>query len=297
MKLLIVGAASAVGGELVKQLQQREIEFFAPEPNKIHARDAIKAAKIITQYAPDQVINLASYAAGSQLAVSRAEEDPQECEAVNYTQASVLAQVCDHLNIPLLHLSSSYVFSGDKKLGYNEQDIPKPLGIYGVTEFQGEQAIASVLEKHIILRTGWMFGPTQNEVLLRWLSDAKTNDGTIAVLRRKFSPTPVEDVARVILAISLQVDCRADVWGTYHYCGLETKRESEFVQQVVKLAAQHDEAIYKVLDHLNLSLTRVDVPEVVNTTMATKKIFDTFGIKQRSWHGSLQNLIKGLYKS
>ena len=297
MKLLIVGAASAVGKELVKQLQQRDIQFIAPEPTRLNARDSIKAAKFVTQCAPDQVINLASYEAGSQLAVLRAEEDPQECDAVNHVQASVLAQVCDHLNIPMIHLSSSYVFSGDKKLGYNEQDAPKPAGVYGKTEYLGEQAIISTLEKYVILRTGWMFGPSQDEAIREWISQARSADGTVAVLRRKFSPTPVEDVARVLLALSLQVSCNAPVWGIYHYCGLETKRESEFVQQVLKLAAQFDEDVYKVLDHLNLALTRVDPPEVVNTTLATKKIFDTFGIKQRSWHGSLQNLVKGLYRS
>jgi len=297
VKLLIVGAASAVGKELVKQLQQREIEFLAPDANKINAGDSLKAAKFITQCAPDQVINLASYAAGSQLAIHKAEEFPQECEAVNHGQVSVLAQVCDHLNIPLLHLSSGYVFGGDKKLGYNEQDVPRPLGVYGTTTFLGEQAISSVLEKHIIVRTGWMFGPTQDEVLRRWIDEVKTFDGAVSVLRRKFSPTPVEDVARVLLAIALQVDCHANVWGTYHYCGLETKRESEFAQHIIKLAAQHDEAVYRMLDHLSVNLNRVDPPEIVNTTLATKKIFDTFGIKQRSWHGSLQNLIKGYYKS
>jgi dTDP-4-dehydrorhamnose reductase len=297
VKLLIVGAASAVGKELQKQLQQRGIEFLAPEPGKINAGDSIKAAKFITQCAPDQVINLGSYAAGSQLAIHKAEEFPQDCELVNHGQVSVLAQVCDHLNIPLLHLSSSYVFAGDKKLGYNEQDVPRPLGVYGTTSFLGEQTITSVLEKHIIVRTGWIFGPTQDEAIRRWIDEVRACDGAVSVLRRKFSPTPVEDVARVLLAIALQVNCDANVWGTYHYCGLETKRESEFAQHVIKLAAQHDEAVYRLLDHLSFNLARVDPPEIVNTTLATKKIFDTFGIKQRSWHGSLQNLIKGYYKS
>jgi dTDP-4-dehydrorhamnose reductase len=297
VKLLIVGASSAVGRELLRLLEQRGIEYVAPEPDRIKARDAIKAAKFITQCAPDQVVNLASFAAGSQLAVQQAESDRLECDAVNHLQASVLAQVCDHLNIPLIHLSSSYVFSGDKKLGYNEQDAPRPAGIYGETELLGEQAITAILEKYIILRTGWIFGPTQDEVIRQWIQNAHQQDGALSVLRRKFSPTPVEDVARVVLALSLQASCNAPVWGTYHYCGLETKRESEFVQQVLKLAAQYDEAIYRVLDHLNLTLARVDAPEVVNTTLATKKIFDTFGIKQRSWHGNLQNLIKSYYKA
>jgi dTDP-4-dehydrorhamnose reductase len=282
--------------ELIKQLQQRGVEYFAPEPGRIDSRDPLSVAKVITQCAPDQVINLASYRAGSQLAILEAEKNPQDCDAINNEQASVIAQVCDHLNIPLVHLSSAYVFNGDKKLGYSEHDATKPVGVYGATSLSGEQAICGVLEKHIIVRTGWIFGQGQDELIRRWIAEARAAEGAVSVSRRKYSPTPVEDVARVLMAIALQVDCHANVWGIYHYCGLETKRESEFVQQVLKLAAQHDESVYKLLDHLSLNLLRADPPEIANTTLATKKIFDTFGIKQRSWNGSLQNLIKSFYK-
>lgn len=297
MKLLIVGAGSPVGKELVKQLQQRGVDHFAPEPGRIDPRDPLSVAKVITQCEPDQVVNLASYCAGSQLAILEAEKNPRECEAINHEQASVIAQVCDHLNIPLVHLSSAYVFNGDKKLGYNELDAARPQGVYGATSLLGEEAIARVLQKHIVVRTGWIFGAGQDELIRRWLAEAREAEGAVTVLRRKFSPTPVEDVARVLMAISHQVDCHANVWGVYHYCGLETKRESEFVQHVLKLAAQHDESIYKLLDHLSLNLLRADPPEIANTTLATKKIFDTFGIKQRSWHGSLQTLIKTMTRA
>jgi dTDP-4-dehydrorhamnose reductase len=296
VKLLIVGADSPIGVELVKLLKQRAIDFVAPEPGKLDPRDSLKVARVLTKCSPDQVINLASYHAGSQLAILAAEQEPEACELINHEQPSVLAQACDHLNIPMVHLSTAYVFSGDKKLGYNELDAVKPAGVYGATSLRGEEAIVASLEKYIILRTGWVFGAGQDELIRRWIEEAKAAEGAVTVLRRKFSPTPVEDVARVILAIALQVDCHANVWGTYHYCGLETKRESEFVQHVLKLAAQHDESVYKLLDHLSLNLLRAEPPEIANTTMATKKIFDTFGIKQRSWHGSLQALVKGLQK-
>jgi len=296
VKLLIVGADSPIGEELIKLLKQRGVDYFAPEAGKLDPRDSLKVARVLTKCSPDQVINLASYHAGSQLAIMAAERDPQACELINHEQPSVLAQACDHLNIPLVHLSTAYVFSGEKKLGYNELDVVRPAGVYGASSLRGEEAIASTLEKHIIVRTGWVFGVGQDELIKHWIEEAKQAEGAVTVLRRKFSPTPIEDVARVLVAIALQVDCHANVWGTYHYCGLETKRESEFVQHVLKLAAQHDESVYKLLDHLSLNLLRADPPEIANTTMATKKIFDTFGIKQRSWHGSLQALVKGLHK-
>lgn len=116
------------------------------------------------------------------------------------------------------------------------------------------------------------------------------------LLQCRYSPTPNEDIARVLLAVCRQVDCDANVWGTYHYCGLETKKEIEFVQQVLKYASQHDEQIYQYLDNFTLTETEPKKPQVPNTTLSSKKIFDTFGIKQRSWHGSLQATIKTIYQ-
>lgn len=297
MKLLIIGADSGVGVELGKLLDERQVSWVAPDADAMLAKDPLSVAKVITQAAPDQVVNLAAFAAGSQHAVLKAENHPDDCELINLKQTELVAQVCDHLHIPLVHLSTAHVFGGDKKLAYNEQDLPKPQGVYGATALAAEQAIAATTKQHIIVRAGWLFGRHQDELLRHWLDELKKGDGSVTVYRRKFAPTPVEDLARVLLAICQQVDCQADVWGTYHYAALEPLRESEFVQQLVKFAAQHDEAVYRLLDHLTINLSRTEAPQIANATLATKKIFETFGIKPRPWHGSLQRLVKSWYKA
>ncbi|MDP2286927.1 MAG: sugar nucleotide-binding protein, partial [Pseudohongiella sp.] len=290
MKLLIIGAQSGVGVELLKLLKEKQIEWVAPEPGTINIQDPLSAARVITQAAPDQVINLAAFRAGSQLAVLEAEQQAQRCDEINHLQTALVAQVCDHLHVPLIHLSSVYVFGGEKKLAYNEQDPPRPNCVYGHATLAGEQAIISTIKQHIIIRAGWLFGTQQDEMMRQWIEELRAGDGNVTVFRRKFAPTPVEDLARVILAVSQQVDCQVDVWGVYHYASLESLRESEFVQQLVKFAAQHDESVYRLLDHLNINLGRTEPPQIANATLASKKIFETFGIKQRPWHGSLQRL-------
>ncbi|MDP2092211.1 MAG: sugar nucleotide-binding protein, partial [Pseudohongiella sp.] len=293
---LIIGAQSGVGVELLKLLKERHIEWVAPEPGAINIQDPLSAARVITQAAPDQVINLAAFRAGSQLAVLEAEQQAQRCDEINHLQTALVAQVCDHLHVPLIHLSSVYVFGGEKKLAYNEQDPPRPNCVYGHATLAGEQAIISTIKQHIIIRAGWLFGTQQDEMMRQWIEELRAGDGNVTVFRRKFAPTPVEDLARVILAVSQQVDCQVDVWGVYHYASLESLRESEFVQQLVKFAAQHDESVYRLLDHLNINLGRTEPPQIANATLASKKIFETFGIKQRPWHGSLQRLVKSWYK-
>lgn len=296
MKLLITGAQSSVGIELLKLLKERQIDYVAPETGEINIQDPLSAARIITQAAPDQVINLSAFCAGSQLAVQQAEQQPELCDEINHQQTALIAQVCDHLHVPLIHLSSVYVFGGEKKLAYNEQDPPRPGCVYGETALAGEQAIQSTIKQHIIIRAGWLFGVTQDEMMRAWIDELLQGDGSVTVYRRKLAPTPVEDLARVLLAVSLQVDCKVDVWGIYHYASLESLRESEFVQQLVKFAAQHDESVYRLLDHLTINLGRPEHPQIANATLSSKKIFETFGIKQRPWHGSLQRLVKSWYK-
>jgi dTDP-4-dehydrorhamnose reductase len=297
VKVLIIGAQSGVGIELLKLLRERQIDCVVPEHGAINFRDPLSAARVITQASPDQVINLAAFHAGSQLAVLDAEQHAQQCEEINHLHTGLVAQVCDHLHVPLIHLSSVYVFGGEKKLAYNEQDPPRPSCVYGHAALAGEQAIISTTKQHIIIRAGWLFGPRQDEMMRQWLGELIAGDGNVTVFRRKFAPTPVEDLARVVLAVSLQVDCKADVWGVYHYASLESLRESEFVQQLVKFAAQHDESVYRLLDHLNINLGRTEPPQIANATLASKKIFETFGVKQRPWHGSLQRLVKSWYKA
>ncbi len=295
MKLLVVGAESAVGRELVRQSRQRGFDIVAPPAGDIDSQDSLGIARAVTRSNPDQVINLTAFGAGSQQAIQEAELHPERCQALHLALPSALAQVCDHLHVPMLQLSTAWVFSGTKKLPYSEQDRPEPAGVYGQTALAGEQAVAGTASRHVILRGGWLFGSGQDECLRSWLTEVMENDGALRAVRRKFNPTPVEDLARVLVAIVLQVDCDANVWGTYHYGSVESRSESEFIREFIRYAARFDESIYALLDHLSVTATRPVAPEVANTTLACKKIFDTFGIKQRSWHGQLENLVKSYF--
>lgn len=102
-------------------------------------------------------------------------------------------------------------------------------------------------------------------------------------------------MAAAILAVAQQVDCEANVWGTYNYSGLETKEEGEFAELTLKYAANYDEEIYQLLDSMQFIEREARAPEIRNSTMSSKKIFDTFGIKQKSWRGHLQDVVKRLY--
>jgi len=294
MKLFVVGANSPTGKHFIEILRKRRIPYFAPSRTQLFPENAVGIAKMVTDYAPTQLVNLADFISGNHSALRRAETVEYRCREVNTLLPATLAEISNHLNVPMLHLSNAYVFDGEKKLGYNENDEPNPQGVYGRATLEGERAVAEH-SAHIIIRSGWLFGRWKRGLIKSWIRTAIRNDGQVPITRRRLSPTHTGDLAAAILAVCQQVDCDAKVWGTYHYSGLETKREAEFVQQVLKYAASYDEEIYQLLDSIKLVERDSRPPEIVNSTLSSKKIFDTFGIKQRTWHGHLQEVIKLLY--
>lgn len=294
MKLFLVGVNSPTGKELVEILRRRKIRFMAPADKHFEVGNEVAIAKMITDYGPDQLVNLADFISGNHSALRRAETVQDRCYQINTQLPSALAEICNHLNIPMLHLSNPYVFDGEKRLGYNETDEPNPLGIYGIASLQGELAVEQH-SSHVIIRSGWLFGRYKRGLIKSWIRSAIKNEGQITVARRRFSPTHTGDLASAILAVCLQVDCEANVWGTYHYSGLETKTEAEFAEQTLKYAANHDEQIYQLLDNKKIIERDVRTPEIASATLSSKKISDTFGIKQKSWHGNLKDTVKLLY--
>lgn len=294
LKLFLVGANSPTAKGLIEILRHRKIRFQAPADKHFLPQNAVEIAKMVTDYSPTQLINMADFISGNHSALKRAESSAERCQQINALLPATLAEICNHLNIPIIHLSNSYVFDGEKRLGYNENDETNPQGVYGRYTLEGEKGVQAH-SSHIIIRSGWLFGNYKKGLIKSWISTLKRNEGQLEVARRRFSPTHTGDLAAAILAVCQQVDCEANVWGTYHYSGLETKKEVEFAAQTIKYAANHDEAIYHLLDRLVISDREVEVPEIPNSTLSSKKIFDTFGIKPKSWHGNLQATIKSLF--
>lgn len=294
MKLFIVGGNSPTGKGLIEILRKNKIRFLAPADKHLLPENAVAIAKMVTDYSPSQLINVADFISRNHSALRRAESAEQRCEQINALLPAALAEICNHLNIPMLHLSNSYVFDGEKKLSYNENDEPNPQGVYGSYSLEGEFAVQNH-NSHIIIRSGWQFGEYKKGLIKSWIGSLKKNHGRIQVAKRRFSPTYNGDLAATIFAVARQVDCEPNVWGTYHYSGLETKKEIEFVEQVFKYTANYDEEIYQLLDSLKITDAETRSPEIPNSTLSSKKIFDTFGIKPKSWHGNLQDTIKSLY--
>ncbi len=293
MKLLVLGASSQLGRELVSLLDSQQVEYEALATDQVDLLKEMDVARLITRVDPSQVVNVAAYTN-----LEKAELDPEaarQCDALNTLGVSTLAQACDHLHIPLLHHSSSYVFDGLKSRPYDEDDATNPSCRYGLSKWYGERAIREVLKRHVILRTDWMFSEHRDKFFRLHIAACKKFQGKVEVMDHRFSPTPAEDVARVILAIMRQIDCGAEVWGTYHYCALMPQSQQQFVEFVLKEAAKFDEELAACIDQLSFKVVPVVKPYIKNTVLSTHRIMDTFGIKQRSRAAAVIKVLEKLY--
>ncbi len=293
MKLLVFGANSQLGRELCNLLTEREVDFLPLATNDVDVLKHKEIVKAVTRANPTQLINVSTYTN-----LQKAEADAESarlCDLVNTEGVTGLARVCGQLGIPMLQHSSSYVFDGKKKETYTEEDETNPTCRYGQSKWYGERALREETEKHIILRTDWLFSRYRNHYFQSLIDTCKKEKGKVSVVDNRFSPTPASDVARVILGIALQVDCNASVWGTYHYNSKQPVNQDAFVQLVLEEAAKHDKRLEKVMPDLAMELLPVEAPYIHNSALNCTKLMATFGIKQRSRGSGVVEVIEALY--
>ncbi|MEX2365311.1 MAG: sugar nucleotide-binding protein, partial [Pseudohongiellaceae bacterium] len=293
MKLLVLGASSQLGREISALLKSQGVACSALASSEIDLLRQMEVVKAVTRIDPTQVVNVASYSN-----LEKAESDPdsaRECDIINSRGVSILAEVCKHLNLPLIHHSSSYVFDGTKKSPYTEDDQSNPVSRYGMSKWYGERAIRETLERHIILRTDWMFSVHRNKFIKMHIEACKKQQGHTQVMNHRFSPTPADDVARVVLAIARQIDCEAQVWGTYHYGALQPLSQAQFVETILREACQYDSELSAVVERLDIEVVPVKLPYIANTMLSCQKIMETFGIKQRSRAAGIAAVLEDIY--
>ncbi len=293
MKLLVVGGNSVVGAALQTLLVERNVEHKILNTDELNFQKKMEVAKAVSQYAPTQIINVASY--GNLELAEKDADAARLCDEYNSLIPAVLAEVCAHLALPLIHHSSSFVFDGLKVHPYSEEDPVNPVCRYGRSKWYGERSIKDALPTHIIVRTDWVFSEHDAGFFQKHIDSCKEQNGRLELINNRFSPTPASDVARVLLAIAQQLDCAADVWGTYHYCSQQPLTQETFVEQFLQEAGKYDTQLQAVLKTLQIVKLPVKLPYIANTVLNVQKVFETFGIKPRTRNTAVSTLLRQLY--
>jgi dTDP-4-dehydrorhamnose reductase len=288
MKILITGAEGQVGKELVSIAKQHGLDVIAAGRAELEITQLKNIESAIQHHKPDLVINAAAYTA-----VDRAEEEQDIAYAINRDGAENLASVCKEQDIPLLHISTDYVFDGTNSEAYSEMDAVSPLGIYGISKWQGEEAIRQKLPQHIILRVAWVFGAQGNNFVKTMLRLAKDRDELNVISDQFGGPSPAKDIAKTLISLAETYQKEKTLeWGTYHYCGTEKTNWCNFSKEIFTQAKEKG-LINKEIKVHAITTAEYPVPakRPANSMLNCSKLKNTFGIEMPSWKKALNEVL------
>src|SRR5947208_14646146 len=232
MKLLVLGAGGQVGRELCRREWPADYRVAAFDRADVDITREESIAAAMRRERPELVINAAAYTA-----VDRAETEPDAAWAANCTGPGQLAAACREAAVPLIHISTDYVFDGSKAGPYREDDPVNPLGVYGRCKEAGDRAIREALAEHVILRTAWVYSAHGHNFVKTMLRLAGERPVLRVVADQTGSPTSAADIAAAIAAVVRQVVAGQGRWGTYHFTGAGAVTWHGFAEAIFELAA------------------------------------------------------------
>lgn len=213
--ILITGSNGQLGSEIKElSIQFNDFQFFFTDIEDLNICSLDAIASYITDKQISYIINCAAYTN-----VDQAEENEVAAKLINADAVKNLATIATQNNIILVHISTDYVFSGDNSTPYTENQKAKPMGIYGITKFEGEENVRNICKKHIIIRTSWLYSPFGKNFLKTMLNLGKEKDSLGVVSDQIGSPTYAYDLARTILHVIQSINKKNPFtdFGTYHY--------------------------------------------------------------------------------
>ena len=234
-RILVTGINGQVGSAIMALKDDYPFELIPiSRADWDMAKEPEKAAQLIEQYQPAIVINPAAYTN-----VDGAEDDQEVAFAVNASAVAELAKACEKADIPLLHVSTDYVFDGTKETPYTEDDPINPINVYGKSKAEGERLVTDLLKQYIILRTSWVFSAAGKNFVTTMRRLGKERDELKIVDDQRGGPTSADCIANVLMRIASQyLQGNTIPWGTYHYAGSPIVSWYEFAGAIFEAEAE-----------------------------------------------------------
>ena len=238
---------------------------------------------------PSLVVNAAAYTA-----VDAAEKDEDAAFRANRDGPAALAGLCRDAGIPLIHVSTDYVFDGTKASPYLETDPTGPQGVYGASKLAGEQAVLASGARAIILRTAWVYAAEGKNFLLTMLNLGKTRDRLTVVADQHGCPTAAADLADAILAIADRI--QRDGWddrfgGVFHAAGTGETTWHGFATAIFEAAARHGARV-PVVDPIPTSAYPTPAKRPENSRLDCGHLAQVFGLRLPPWRESVVRTVK-----
>lgn len=287
MHLLIIGKNGQVGYELVEACKIKKLQFDALGRDNLDLTELNEVkAYFKKNHNYDFVINAAAYTN-----VDQAEDEPKKADLINHQAVRVIAEMCEKYNMPLLHISTDYVFDGGSLTLYEESDKPNPKSLYGLSKLAGEKAVTKILKKHIILRVSWVFGRHGYNFVKTIARLIRTKDALSVVSDQYGCPTAARDIARVILEIVTFK--KAHQWGIYHYAGFPLTTWHQLAIGVLPYVKDRKVSVIRAIETKDYP---VKAHRPHNSGLSVGKIIQAYDVQQHAWSDYLQETIEALDK-
>lgn len=288
MRILVAGGQGQVGSALAQLGLEQNLDLVALGRQDLDITSADSVSFVFAKYQPDLLINAAAYTA-----VEDAENEPELAFAINEKAIALLAEACVQRGIPMLHISTDYVFDGLKDGAYVETDPVNPMSVYAKSKEAGERLLRERLDKHIILRTSWVFGVQGNNFVRTVVRMAKVRDRLEIVDDQCGGPTSARAIAHVLLEIASQLNVHRTVaWGTYHFSQKPYVSRYQFALAIVE-QARNSCLIDHPVDTIPISSRdfSTSVMRPGNSRLESKLLEINFKIKASSWLNDLCELL------
>lgn len=290
MKILLTGA----NGQLGRCIQDRvanDLSLIALNSKQLDITDKQQVNRAVLKFQPDIIINAAAYTA-----VDKAEAKIDCAMSVNKTGVENLAIAANEFNMPIIHVSTDYVFDGTSVAPYEEDSFTNPVSIYGLSKLLGEHVLQAHYSNHVILRTAWVFSEYGNNFVKTMLRLAKDRDEINVVSDQIGCPTYAGDLASAILSIARQIHAGNKSRGIFHYCGDVETSWYGFACEIFELALTQCmiESKPRVIP---ISTEQYPLPATrpQYSVLNCQKLKSVWGIKPASWHSSLMCILRKTY--
>jgi dTDP-4-dehydrorhamnose reductase len=292
MKILVTGSEGQLGWELLRQGNKLGFEMFPADLPELDITRSDQVSQLLQRCKPSLIINAAAYTN-----VDKAETDKEAAFAVNRNGAAVLARQCQIDKIPLIHVSTDFVFDGLKKQPYLENDPIAPIGVYGQSKAAGEEEVRAQLKAHIIVRTAWLYGVHGHNFVKTMLRLAKEREPIRVVDDQYGCPTCAFDLAEALLTIAGRIRDNAEItFGTFHFCGKGIATWFDFTKEIVKIAESYSPIKTTHVIPVTTAEYPTNVARPPYSALDCGLIGKRFGIIPKPWQESLKITVDRIFE-
>jgi dTDP-4-dehydrorhamnose reductase len=290
MRVVVTGKHGQMAQALVEAAASRGVELVRLGRPELDLTNPLSVRTAILGAGPDVVISAAAHTA-----VDKAESEPDLAFAINAAGAGEVARAAAELRVPIIHLSTDYVFDGAKPAPYVEEDAAGPISVYGSSKLEGERQVAAANPDHAIFRTAWIYSPYGRNFVKTMLALGETRNEVSVVGDQFGCPTSADDIADGLLAAArkLYQSRDANLRGVFHMVAAGEASWAEFAEEIFRVAERHGRNPVAVR-----KITTADYPTAArrpaNSRLSTEKLDRVYGLRLPHWKSSLASTIERL---